>query len=230
MISAVLFDLDDTLFPQSAWLDGAWTAVARAGAEHGVDHRRLRHALVEIASEGTARGRIIDRALAAIGAADVPIDPLISAFRSHRPTTLPCYAGAAEALAELRDGVPLGLVTDGDVDIQRAKLHALGLDGAFDAIVLSDALGRELRKPHGAPFLRAVEELGVTAAATAFVGDHPEKDVEGSMLVGMRAVRVRTGEYGKQPSRRRPWMEVANVVEAVERLRPLLTRRIASRG
>jgi len=68
MIDAVLFDLDDTLYPQAAWLEGAWNAVA-AAAPAGVDRAELRLALLRIASEGTDRGRIINRALESGGRA-----------------------------------------------------------------------------------------------------------------------------------------------------------------
>ena len=38
MLRAVLFDLDDTLFPQADYLKGAWRAVAVRGIEWGIPH------------------------------------------------------------------------------------------------------------------------------------------------------------------------------------------------
>src|SRR5207302_2084131 len=47
VIEAVLFDLDDTLYPQKQWLDGVWEAVASAARGYGVDERGMHDALVE---------------------------------------------------------------------------------------------------------------------------------------------------------------------------------------
>jgi hypothetical protein len=60
---AVTVDLDDTLFPQREVLDGAWHEVAATGASMGAPERPLLAALTDVASEGSDRGRIIDRAL-----------------------------------------------------------------------------------------------------------------------------------------------------------------------
>ncbi len=198
MISAVLFDLDDTLFEQREWLAGAWTAVAEApGAPRGP---AFYEALVTIAAEGSDRGQIIDRALEHVGAEDVAIEPLVSAFRRWTPDALTPYPGAREAVDALRARVPVALVSDGDPGLQRHKLSALAMAHAFDAVVLSDELGRSFRKPHPAPFLTAARLLGVDPSCCVMVGDRPDKDVCGALAAGLiGTVRVRTGEYALQP-------------------------------
>src|SRR6267378_3762260 len=102
VIRAVLFDLDDTLYDQRAWLAGAWQAVAAAATAFGVAPAELAAALAQIAAEGSDRGRIIDRALERVGWAGVPVEPLVQAFRSHAPERLPAYPGVPAALARLR--------------------------------------------------------------------------------------------------------------------------------
>jgi putative hydrolase of the HAD superfamily len=199
VIAAVTVDLDDTIFPQSAWLEGAWEAVAAAGGTLGLDAAALHERLVAISAAGSDGGRIIDRALVAIGCSEVDLPALtpglLAAFRAHAPKRLECYPGVVAALASLRAAVPVACITDGDPHIQRSKLRALGLADAFDAVVFSDELGRQFRKPHPAPFLRALELLGVDPSQAVHVGDRPAKDVAGPEAIGMRAIRVRSGEY-----------------------------------
>lgn len=215
MIAAVLFDLDDTLYDQRRWLAPAWRAVAAAAEPYGIDREALRRALLAVAAAGSDRGRIIDRALARLQAADdVPLAPLLEAFRSSTPAFLSPYAGVRDALRTLRDEVPIGLVTDGDVAIQRGKLRLLALDDAFDVVVLSDELGRERRKPHPAPFMAALAALGVQPEEAVHVGDRPDKDVRGAAAVGMRTIRVRTGEYAAAPDDPQPWRSARDVPEA----------------
>lgn len=213
-LDVVTFDLDDTLFPQAAWLAGAWDAVAGA-APTGVDRVQLRAALVRIAADGTDAGRIVDRALAAVGRSDVSVGPLVAAFRAHRPAHLDAYPGAVAALTRLRERVPLGLVSDGDVGVQAAKLRALGLVDAFDVVVWSDRFGRQQRKPSPVPFRVAVRALGARVHRAVHVGDRPAKDVVGAMAAGLAAVRVRTGEYAGEPDVPGTVADVADVPSAV---------------
>lgn len=216
-IEAVLFDLDDTLYPQASWLDGAWSAVARA-APRGVHRSSFEHALRATAAEGSDRGHIIDRALAAVGSPDADVQPLVRAFRAHRPPHLEPYPGVDDALTRLGARVDLGIVSDGDPTIQRAKLAAIGLGAHFAVIVLSDEGGRDQRKPSPRPFWRALDELGVVPGAAVHVGDRPEKDVAGAVAAGLRSIRVRTGEWSGQPDDPRACANVANVLDAIDLL------------
>jgi putative hydrolase of the HAD superfamily len=228
VISAVLFDLDDTLYPQAAWLDGAWTAVAARGAAVGVPEADLLAALHEVAALGTDRGRIVDRALERCGHANVAVAPLVDAFREHKPAVLDCYPAVADGLHALSTLVPVGIVTDGDPVIQRGKVRALRLD--VDVVVYSDEDGRAHRKPDPLPFYRAIDALGVDAARAVFVGDRPDKDVAGAIAAGIRAVRVRTGEYASLPDEPAPWRSVASAADAIEMLRHELAGRAVAAG
>ena len=177
--------------------------------------------LWSIAAEGSDHGSIIDRALRAIDvgehelAAIVP--GLVAVFSTHTPTVLAPYPGFDDALAAVRAIVPVACVTDGNPRIQRAKLRSLGLADAFDVVIFSDELGREFRKPHVAPFERALRELGVPAARAVHIGDRPGKDVVGAVKAGMRAVRVHTGEYATLADLvdAMPWRSFADVTSAL---------------
>jgi putative hydrolase of the HAD superfamily len=216
VIRAVLFDLDDTLYPQSAWLAGAWTAVAARGDMFGFPEAELLAALHGVAALGTDRGRIIDRALERCGHPRAAVAPLLEAFREHAPRSLDCYPGVVDELSALSKVVPIGIVTDGDPVIQRAKVRALNL--AVDVVVYSDEEGRSRRKPDPLPFRSALDALAVDAHDAVFVGDRPDKDVAGAIAAGLRAVRVRTGEYGSRPDVPAPWRSVATAVDAIRLL------------
>jgi putative hydrolase of the HAD superfamily len=236
-VGAVTVDLDDTLYPQASFLAAAWHRLGEVAAEHGLPATEVEAALAEVAAEGSDRGTIVDRALLLVGVVPerlrLVVPPLVEAFTTFAPDRLDCYPGVVTALAGLRSRVPLACITDGTPAVQRAKLTALGLTDAFDAVVISDALGgRHLRKPHPAPFHAALARLGCGADGTVHVGDRPGKDVEGTRRVGMRCVRVLTGEYAGEPagsgsgvSGAEPWLTVADFAAAVAALEPLLPAR-----
>jgi putative hydrolase of the HAD superfamily len=231
-VRAVLVDLDDTLYPQSDVLDAAWRAVADRGARHGLDRPLLLAALVAEAAGGSARGGILDRALERVGGSTEHVPDLLAAFRDAVPDRLTPYPGVSEALADLRSRVPIALVTDGDVDGQQRKVAALGLDAAFDVLVFSDRFGRAHRKPDPLPFRAALQELarggpGVDAADAVMIGDRPDKDVAGAAGVGLRGVRVGTGEYADRPDHPATWFRADTFAEAVDLLLPHLKARRA---
>ena len=224
LVRAVLLDLDDTLYPQQDFLDLAWCAVAQRGARLGLDRDRLHAELVRACAAGSARGGIIDEAVRRLVGEDGRelVGELVASFHAVRPAWLTPYSGVPRALRELRARVPIGLVTDGAVTGQLAKLAALELGDAFDAVVLGDAFGREFRKPHPRPFLAALEQLGVHPADAVMIGDRPDKDVAGAAGVGMRAIRVGTGEYRSHPDHPATWKRTAGLVDAVCALLPRL--------
>ena len=227
-LRGVCLDLDDTVFPQVEWLAGAWAAVADRAGELGLDGDALLPALVRVAAEGSDRGGIIDRALVAVGVPPEPyVGELVAAFAGHSPARLSAYPGAFAALERLAAAVPVVLVTDGNPRIQLGKVAALGLDRVIAHVVVSDTLGgRAFRKPHPAPFERALALLDLPASDVVHVGDRSGKDVAGAHGVGMRAIRVRTGEYAGQPDPDdlRPWRTAVDLAEAVGMLMPLVTR------
>lgn len=236
-IGAVTVDLDDTLYPQATFLAAAWERLGQVAAEHGLPASEVQAALAEVAAEGSDRGTIIDRALLLVGVLPerlrLVVPPLVEAFTTFAPDRLDCFPGVLPALARVRSRVPLACITDGTPSVQRAKLTALGLADAFDVVVISDALGgRHLRKPHPAPFRAAMVRLGCGAEGTVHVGDRPSKDVDGTRRVGMRCVRVLTGEYAGEPARgassdssAEPWLTVADFAAAVAAIEPLLPAR-----
>jgi putative hydrolase of the HAD superfamily len=221
-VRAVTVDLDDTLYPQADWLAGAWAAVAAEGGRQGLAAASLHRALVEAAAAGSDRGGIIDRALAAVGvredAVTALVPDLVSVFAGHRPERLTPYDGVLDAVARLAAAVPVVVITDGIPAVQHAKVEALGVGHLLAGVVVSDELGgRRLRKPHPAPFHRALELLGEPATRVVHVGDRPEKDVRGAACAGMRSIRVTTGEYAALPDGSDlPWRTAPTFAEAAD--------------
>lgn len=215
----VVVDLDDTLYPQAAYLAGAAAAVGRAAAGLGLDGGAVAAALTVGLAAGSDSGGTIDRALLAVGTpeADLPglVPPLVAAFTGHAPAGLAPYPGVADALAALGDAAPVGCLTDGNPAVQAAKLTATGLHGLLQAVVVTDALGgRAVRKPHPAGLAVLAGRLGLPAERLLVIGDRPGKDVAVAAAAGARAVRIRQGEYADAADVPPAWAVVGSFPEA----------------
>lgn len=194
-VTAVLFDLDDTLYSCEDLVLKARQVLCAAAAGRGVPAGPLATALAVAERRGGSRTQRTAAALTAVGRSDVDAGWLAGVFEAYVPATLPLLPGVAELLQALRvAGVALGIVTNGTPGRQRAKIAALGL--AMDAVVCADEV---VPKPDPAPFRVAAAALGVPADQVLMVGDRPDADVAGAHRAGMRAVRVRFGRHADLP-------------------------------
>jgi putative hydrolase of the HAD superfamily len=197
----VIFDLDDTLFPEHAYVRRGFEAV---GAE--VRRRFGRTDFAALAWElfvSGLRGRVFDETLARL---DLPADPstvraLVEAYRAHDPNIV-LYPDAQRLLRRLRAEVCVGLVSDGPLVSQRRKIEALGLASRLDPLILTDRWGRGYWKPHERAFRKVEAVTGCSAAACVYVGDNPAKDFLAPRKLGWRTVRVRRidGEHAGVPT------------------------------
>ncbi len=104
---------------------------------------------------------------------------------------LPCL----RALRSL--GLRLAAITNAAGDYQRAKLVALGLGSAFDAVLISGELG--VAKPHRAIFRKACRVLGVSPAQAVHVGDRLDIDAKGARDAGLHGVWLDRSGCGTLP-------------------------------
>jgi putative hydrolase of the HAD superfamily len=91
-------------------------------------------------------------------------------------------------LAALGERHRLALVTNGAACLQREKLERSGLGAHFDAVVVSGDLG--VGKPEPAVFQRALSLVGAEAADAVMIGDTVERDIDGALALGLRAVWI----------------------------------------
>lgn len=215
---AVVFDLDDTLYPESAYVRSGFRAVAaEAARSYGVSADEA-YAELEGLFEDGVRGDTFDRWLSARGI-DGEVADLVAVYRGHQPAIEP-FPEAPPLLARLRaEGYLLGLLSDGEPEIQYGKLDAIGLRAAFDATLVSGELGRDAWKPSPRGLTTLLERLGVEPSEAVYVSDNPAKDFKAARDAGMRSIRVRrsSGVYsGLEPqgADHAPDHEVATLAEA----------------
>jgi putative hydrolase of the HAD superfamily len=214
-VSAALFDLDDTLLDYSGPAGRCWSeACAAVGGEAGVDVEALATA-VDVARSwfwsdpvrhARERVRMLDAwgkiAAAGLDAIGRPSPVLASAiardFAARRRDAMDLYPDAYPCLARLRaHGMTLGLVTNGDAEMQRDKIARFDLERLFDVIVIEGEFG--VGKPDLRVYLHALRALGTTAAEAWMVGDNLEWDVTAPKRLGLRAIWIDRDGDGLPP-------------------------------
>ena len=204
---AVLFDLDDTLLDYSNARDAgvrAWVQEVDAARHPGdavhvwreleeLHFRRYSAGEVSFDEQRRARLRAFWPHLSS--AAVDELDCAFAEYFAHTEAAWTPVPGAVETVQEIARRMPVGVLTNGQAELQVRKLRVLGLDHV--PLFASSEL------PAPKPDLRAFEaaciELGPAPFRTVMVGDDIATDIEGALLAGLRAVWFARGAHGASP-------------------------------
>jgi putative hydrolase of the HAD superfamily len=190
----VVFDLDDTLYPEIEYVRSGFRAVAFALEDRFDVHAEEAFALLWRALQVHGRGKTFDRVLEELGVhSRAAVRSLVDTYRGHVPElTLP--AESRRVLERLSDR-PLYLVSDGHKGVQARKLAALGIEPCFRHCYLTNRYGIARQKPSPHVFQLLVRREGCDPGDVVYVGDDPHKDFCGIRPLGFRTLRVRTGRH-----------------------------------
>lgn len=197
-VEALIFDLDDVLFDKGEWI---MHSLEHAAERMGFDGQQAWELAVKFREEqGRVDYNIYNYILDGLGQSDSArnIKALSDFAAEYRPLRgqIEFYPGVQNALVELKESHKLGLVTDGSVLCQRAKVIALGLKDIFHEILFSDSIaGRASRKPDPRPFEHMWLSLKTRKDKVLIIGSNPRKDFELRRKEGFLTLRVLTGEY-----------------------------------
>lgn len=199
---AIVFDLDDTLYPEHEYVKSGFAAVAAwAVARFGIAEALGYQKFLELFTAGI-RGDTFNRWLCAFGLPAEHVSEMVAIYRTHRPQIKP-FAFIPGLLQRLATYARLGLVSDGYLGVQQRKWEALALAPYFSAVVFSDQWGQAHWKPSPTPFLAVLAQLNTSGRAAVYIGDNPRKDFLGARRAEMATIwaRYTQGEYaGLMPS------------------------------
>ncbi|MCX6049330.1 MAG: HAD family hydrolase [Chloroflexi bacterium] len=205
---AIIFDLDDTLYPEHDYVLSGFQAAAHwAEAQFGINSVIGFDYLQTLFRSGV-RGDTFNQWLMHFGLlshhntpdnAQRLVAQLVEAYRIHEPTLCP-FPEVTLYLPKLHQQYRLGLVSDGYLEVQQRKLAALGIAHYLGAVVFSDQWGRTAWKPSTTPFKAVLEQLNVTASEALYIADNPLKDFYGPRQLGMATIWLKhsSGDYTKQ--------------------------------
>lgn len=205
---AIVFDLDDTLYPERSYVLSGFRAVAEWGAAQlGLDAVQS-YVQLQALFEAGVRGDTFNRWLTGCKLSngdndstvtETTIATLIEIYRDHIPTLQP-FPEALTLLPALAQHYQLGVVSDGYLGVQQRKWAALHLERYFHGVVFSDQWGKTAWKPSTKPFREVLHLLNVQAEQAVYIGDNPRKDFLGAREVGMATIWLKRdgGEYTTQ--------------------------------
>ncbi|WP_395004589.1 HAD family hydrolase [Undibacterium sp.] len=195
-IKALIFDLDDTLWPVAPLISQAeltlhaWIAdqLPSVTETHSIaDLRVRRQALVATDPRFTydlwaLRHSLLKQVFTEHGGAPRLADEAMQVFADAR-NRVNFYEDVMPALNVLKEKYILGSISNGFADIK-----AIGLDQYFSVSLAAHTFG--CAKPDPKIFLAMLDHLKLKPAELMYIGDDLRLDVQGAQQVGMNAAWV----------------------------------------
>lgn len=197
---AILFDLDDTLWPIAPVILQAeqtlfeWLHDNAPRVTQQFTIESLRQARLELLAQrpefefdlGALRRAGLLAAFEQAGEDAAKVELAMTEFFAARNAVIP-YDDVVPGLLRLKGRVLIGSITNGNADLQ-----TIGLSHHFKVSVASHQLG--CAKPDATIFHAACHALDVIPSEAVYVGDDVLLDVRGAQRAGLRAVWMnRTG-------------------------------------
>lgn len=188
----IVFDLDDTLYPERDFARSGFNAAGRHAFERfGI--KGLAEDMQALLESGH-RGNLFGLSLKAKRPEATPeeIAELHELYRRHEPSGLKLFEDGACALDHYARQGELGLITDGHLVMQSGKVNGLGIAHRFKEIVYTDTLapGRSMAKPHARAFQLISAALGQPGDRFVYIGDNPSKDFVAPNALGWITVWI----------------------------------------
>lgn len=233
---AVVFDLDDTLYPEQQYTLSGFRAVSRY--IHTVFGLNIYDDLLSLYMAGERTnvfGRALERHFKTVD--DRIVRNVAHVFWAHRPK-IQLFSDAGVAISLLsRKGIRTAVITVGQSAIQRQKVSALGLETLTDCVIHTDDLLGPVEPGQTCPdaFAIAALQLDVNPEEMLYVGDNPLTDFLVPKRLGISTIRVlrRHGEHAAAtpPSDDyAPDITLPSLVMLIESMDPSLWTPAAKKG
>lgn len=190
----LIFDLDDTLYVERTYVESGFKAVAHfLESEFMLNYQDSYNQMISIL-DADGRGKIFDNILNENKIfSKKNLSMCIKIYRQHTPKI--SLNQSAKLFLEKYKAYSLYLVTDGNKNVQAKKVEALNLRKYFKRILITHRYGLHNAKPSIYCFdlIRKIENS--IWSEMFYIGDNPAKDFVNLNSLGVKTVRVLTGEY-----------------------------------
>ena len=190
----LIFDLDETLYPEITYVESGFEAVAHFLTKSiDMSEEAIHQELVNILNEN-GRGKTFDILLRRYELHTKKlVQKCVSQYRGHLPN-IALYDDAIRLLDSLQHQ-NLYLVTDGNKAVQQNKIVALNLDVWFKKIFITHRYGVKSAKPSLYCFEKIKQMEKCEWEDLIYVGDNPHKDFVNLKKMEAKTVRIMRGEH-----------------------------------
>jgi len=215
----VVFDLDDTLYPEVTFFQSGLKAVSKSlSKELRINWKNI-YAEMLLINEIDGRGKIFDIFLEEHGIfTNSLLQNMISKYRNHN-YEIQIEENMMQFLLSLKDKSKY-IVTDGHKLVQSRKIAALKIFDHFDRIYITNRFGINKQKPSLYCFNKIANLEKTRLSEIIYIGDNPKKDFVNLNKAG--AVTIQTCIYVDNPKHLQPEYNASYEVYSLRELKDIL--------
>lgn len=233
MISAVIFDIDGTLYNETDAKMVAELSVSKylhENSDYKAEYiynrfRKIKHDITRMYKGlPKANDRVLwfEALLNDLKLHSITHQSLSDYYWDSMYKEINIYVDFKYILHELKSKYRLFALTDELIDIHRKKIFYLGLEGVFEKTISSEQVGET--KPSSTLFEYAIRKIGEDKNNILIVGDNPEADINGGNCIGIRTAWLRRGKYyyyHRENSLEYPDIEFTNYLQLIPQIERL---------
>lgn len=191
-VKGVILDLDDTLYLEKEYVYSGFTAVANYISRDFEESEKFR-LFMEDSFTSKNDGLIFNRLISQFEGIEekFSLSDLVHFYRNHHPRLNLKPEWNSRLTSWRKEGLFIGLISDGLLNGQKLKVDALGLNELTDLVILTDQYGTEFWKPHPRSFMYVEEVTGLHGQELVYIGDNVIKDFLAPNQLGWLSIRLR---------------------------------------
>ena len=195
-VKAILFDIDDTLFPSSKFSSLARKNAIRAMAASGMkaNQATASKSLEKIiAKYGSNYPEHFNLLVEKFECKDKNYSIAAGVWAYHSTKASICaFEGTPKLLFTLMRNYTLCVASEGREIKQWDKLIRLGLDKSFSHVFVTNTKNKNF-------YVKLAKKLGLEPCEILMVGDNPKKDIFEAKKAGFKTIRIKTGKHCDEP-------------------------------
>jgi putative hydrolase of the HAD superfamily len=192
---AIIFDLDNTLYDETSYLQSIFTAFFKSYKKQDVPDDIMQKITPEFRC---ANADVLQGMLQLIQANTKQNHDEIFQLYCHHQANINLTKAVKTLLVRFKEqGFKLGVLTNGVITVQRNKVNLLSITELVDVVVYARENGASFEKPHQQAFTRVCQQLNVDTEEAIMVGDNIKCDIEGALNAGLSVVYLKN-EYTKE--------------------------------
>lgn len=192
----VVFDLDDTLYPEISYVKSGFKAVATfLSQKFNLNSDEVFRKFITVL-ERMGRGRVFDEVLLIYNIYSKSlVRKCVKVYRTHGPEIKLDQSSEELIYGLKKKDIPIYLITDGNKVVQDKKVKALGLYEMFNKVYITHRYGLDKAKPSPYCFLKVAKRESVSPEEVIYIGDNPNKDFIGIKQFGFKTIRINQGMF-----------------------------------
>lgn len=190
----LVFDLDDTLYPEITYVKSGIEEVSIfLHKDFELDKHEIYLKMLSLLKRN-GRGKIFNDILDEYGIySNKNLKKCISVYRKHSPH-IHLYGDAKRCINRFKN-LKKYIITDGNIIVQRNKINSLRLVEHFEKIIPTYQYGITFSKPSVKCFKKILNYEKIKPHKMVYIGDNPYKDFVNIKKLGIRTIRIKRGAY-----------------------------------